>query len=115
MCLFKLTSGGGPRKGESSEGHIAGREEAEPSPAVTLATSPVMVSTASNVYVALEEKQFHSRQLNRATGDEHMKSGQQGAVAVSLRASGLRGPPSRHLGLISAKYVTRQAGECLSG
>lgn len=86
-----------------------------PALAGTLATSLVMVSTASDIYVALGERQFHARQLNRATGDEYMKPGQQGAVAASLRASGLHGPLSRRQGLISAKYVTRQAGECLSG
>lgn len=50
------------------------------SPALTgtLATSLVMVSTASDIYVALGERQFHARQLNRATGDEYMKPGQRG-------------------------------------
>lgn len=75
--------------------------------------SLVMASTASDVYVALGGD--GSRRFSRAMCDEHTKPRRQGTLAALLRVSGLHGPPSRCPDLISAKYVTRQAGECLSG
>lgn len=87
-----------------------------PSLAGTLITSLVMVSTASDVYVALGGDVSTPDSSAGPCVTNTQNQGDRGLQRLHHGSLGCMALPAaaRCSGLISAKYVTCQAGECLS-